>query len=71
MVYEVFLLSIFNFQKFPPDRTILTWRSTRYTPGVAYRMLEALLGRILDLGVRGDYTTQSGDFYAGGMTATG
>jgi carboxypeptidase D len=38
----------------------------QYTPGAAYRMLEFLLGRIKDLSVRGDYTTQSGNF-TGGM----
>lgn len=34
----------------------------QYTPGAAYRMLEFLLGRIDDLGVEGDYTTQTGNF---------
>lgn len=38
----------------------------QYTPGAAYRMLEFLLGRIEDLSVRGDYTTQHGNF-TGGM----
>lgn len=30
----------------------------QYTPGVAYRMLEFMLGRIGDLSVRGPYTTR-------------
>lgn len=34
----------------------------QYTPGAAYRMLEFLLGRIEDLSVKGDYTTQTGNF---------
>jgi carboxypeptidase D len=34
----------------------------QYTPGVAYRMLESLLGRIKDLSVMGNYTTQGGSF---------
>ncbi|KUJ18761.1 alpha/beta-hydrolase [Mollisia scopiformis] len=33
-----------------------------YTPGAAYRQLEFLLGRIDNLGVLGDYTTQTGNF---------
>lgn len=33
-----------------------------YTPGAAYRQLEFLLGRIDNLGVMGDYTTQTGNF---------
>ena len=40
----------------------------QYTPGAAYRILEFLLGRIKDLSVRGDYTTQCGNF-TGGMGA--
>jgi carboxypeptidase D len=38
----------------------------QYTPGAAYRILKFLLGRIEDLSVRGDYTTQRGNF-TGGM----
>jgi carboxypeptidase D len=38
----------------------------QYTPGAAYRMLEFLLGRIENLGVGGDFTTQTGNF-TGGM----
>ncbi|PMD33698.1 alpha/beta-hydrolase [Hyaloscypha variabilis F] len=34
----------------------------QYTPGAAYRMLEFLLERIENLSVRGDYTTQTGNF---------
>lgn len=34
----------------------------QYAPSAAYRQLEFLLGRISDLGVRSDFTTQSGDF---------
>jgi carboxypeptidase D len=34
----------------------------QYTPGVAYRELEFLLGRIGNLSVTGDYTTQTGNF---------
>lgn len=34
----------------------------QYTPGAAYRQLEFLLGRIDNLGVQGDYTTQTGNF---------
>lgn len=34
----------------------------QYTPGAAYRMLEFLLGRIENLGQRGDFTTQTGNF---------
>ena len=33
-----------------------------YAPGAGYRMLEALLGRVEDLGVVNDFTTQTGDF---------
>lgn len=34
----------------------------QYVPGAGYRHLEFLLGRIENLGVIGDYTTQTGDF---------
>ena len=34
----------------------------QYVPGAAYRHLEFLLGRIENLGVVGDYTTQTGNF---------
>lgn len=37
-----------------------------YTPGVGYRMLEVLLGRVQDLGVVGDFTTQEGNFTGNG-----
>jgi carboxypeptidase D len=33
-----------------------------YTPGVAYRMLEILLGRIEDFSSMAPFTTQSGNF---------
>ena len=33
-----------------------------YAPGAAYRHLELLLGRIGNLSVVGDFTTQRGDF---------
>ena len=33
-----------------------------YAPGAGYRMLEALLGRVENLGVVSDFTTQTGDF---------
>ncbi|KAI0998242.1 Carboxypeptidase [Podosphaera aphanis] len=36
----------------------------QYTPGVAYRQLEFLLGRIKSLDQPGDYTTQTGNFTA-------
>jgi carboxypeptidase D len=35
-----------------------------YTPGAAYRQLEFLLGRIENLSVMGDFTTQTGNFTA-------
>lgn len=34
----------------------------QYVPGAAYRQLEFLLGRTSDLGQRGDFTTQTGNF---------
>jgi len=34
----------------------------QYTPGAGYRHLEFLLGRIANLSVVGDYTTQTGNF---------
>ena len=34
----------------------------RYVPGASYRHLEFLLGRIENLAVVGDYTTQTGNF---------
>jgi carboxypeptidase D len=34
----------------------------QYVPGASYRHLEFLLGRIANLGVVGDYTTQTGNF---------
>jgi carboxypeptidase D len=34
----------------------------QYAPTAAYRQLEFLLGRIDNLGVRSDFTTQTGDF---------
>jgi carboxypeptidase D len=34
----------------------------QYVPGASYRHLEFLLGRIENLGVIGDYTTQTGNF---------
>ncbi|CAG8949734.1 hypothetical protein HYFRA_00004053 [Hymenoscyphus fraxineus] len=37
----------------------------QYTPGVAYRTLELLLGRIGNLSVEGDYTTRSQGNYTG------
>jgi carboxypeptidase D len=36
----------------------------QYVPGAGYRHLEFLLGRIENLGVMGDYTTQTGKFTA-------
>ncbi|KAF2492862.1 alpha/beta-hydrolase [Lophium mytilinum] len=39
----------------------------QYTPGVAYRMLEILLGRIENFSVVSDFTTQSGN-YTGNST---
>ncbi|KAL9126843.1 MAG: hypothetical protein Q9217_004170 [Psora testacea] len=33
-----------------------------YAPGAAYRMIEAMLGRVSDLSQTGDFTTQSGNF---------
>jgi len=33
-----------------------------YSPGAAYRVIEKLLGRVQDLGVVGDFTTQMGNF---------
>lgn len=33
-----------------------------YAPGAGYRMLEALLGRVKDLGAVSDFTTQNGVF---------
>ena len=43
----------------------LTWSLTElpgYAPGAGYRVVEAMLGRIPDLGVVGDFTTQTGDY---------
>lgn len=37
-----------------------------YAAGSGYRMLEKLLGRITDLSVAGDFTTQTGDFVGNG-----
>ena len=37
-----------------------------YTPGVAYRMLEILLGRVSDFSSTEDFTTQSGNFTGNG-----
>ncbi|WPH01834.1 alpha/beta-hydrolase, protein [Acrodontium crateriforme] len=34
----------------------------QYAPSAAYRQVEFLLGRIENLGVRGDFTTQKGDY---------
>lgn len=34
----------------------------QYTPGAGYRHLEFLLGRIANLSVVGDFTTQRGNF---------
>ena len=33
-----------------------------YAPGAAYRVVEAMLGRVKDIGVVGDFTTQTGTF---------
>ena len=33
-----------------------------YAPGAAYRVVETMLGRVKNLGVVSDFTTQTGDF---------
>lgn len=34
----------------------------QYQPSAAYRQLEVLLGRVKNLGVKSDFTTQTGNF---------
>lgn len=57
---------IYHFHKSKKHEAFLLTRSIaeipEYVPGAAYRQLEFLLGRIDNLTVQGDFTTQSGNY---------